>query len=754
MLCLPSRSVRRVLLLALLLALSFVVAQRVQAASGIDVVVLVDQSGSMWGHKRYHPEANDPGAFRIQAVKEIVERLAADVEGTNREHRISIFSFDRMVEPYRQDLRLSYDPNRPGEALLQAQGAMRGFDEIRHEERPWTNTPAAFAEAVSEFARLRAASSGSDNREAHLLLITDGRPYLDGTSLGGLRESIRRSAQQLRDEDVQLWVLGINDADNYWTQAKNNLESDGDFWVSVTGNPQHASRAEYPSFPAVQKIVAHFVDVWLGRPSQTITAGQPFDVPPFQRRVTFTANFQDPSARFQVLDPQRRPIPMPPRDPQAKFVRVSVSNPEPGPYEFVVDGSKGYDIRAELLPAQAELVSPLGRQPLETDATIIVRATGDNGLSLPLDPQQVPRSEFTLTGPDERTQTIPAQAEAGAQFRASWRTTQPGAHAVAITAIGSQAGKTYTIFDQIPVPPSIEVSTQRPIYLALDDPDPASRVIEFPPIGDLDVSVALVDSNMTAVDPLAYNISAPERWLSVVPVDASGAALQAPLSLEFDRSSGRWHGAVPVHADWAQGDGWYTPARVFLRFEPAQLRLGQDRAVGGLVLPAGAIDRRVGGDSFSVGPIEVSWPAWLRWFVLAVLLIALFGSLAFAIWRLLRALIIHSLDDPRKGRLELRVFDQDRDPHALNAQSFLVQGLLRLNKDRQVKAEVAGKPIVLEKFRYARSWQSRSRARASIVYRWPGEAKDARTEIYAEGPARPLVGKNQASYAVALGYRK
>lgn len=750
---LPTRFLRVAVLVVLLLALRGTIAFPAQAAPGIDVVVLVDQSGSMWGHPRYHPQANDRGAFRIQAVKEIVERLAADVEGSTREHRISIFSFDRQVVPYRQDLRLRFDPSRPGEALVQAQAAMRGFDEVRDMQQPWTNTPAAYAEAVREFARLRAAAGG-DKRHAHLLLITDGRPYLEGVGLAALRDSIRRSAQELRDAGVQLWVLGINDADNYWMEAKDNQESDGEFWEATTGDRQRASRADTPSFPAVQRIVARFVDGWLERPSNAVVVGQPFVVPPFQRRVIFTANFNEAAAPFQVLDPQKRPLPMPPRDPLAKFVRVSVPNPEPGPYEFVLDGSKSYAIRAELWPAQAELISPLGRQPLEADAAIVVRAVGDTGLPLPIDPQQVTRAEFILTGPDGREQVLPARAEAGARFAAPWRTAQPGSYALAVTVEATHAGSRHTLFARSPVQPAIEVSTERPFYLSLIEPDPQSRVIDFPPIDDLAIGVTLVDSNGAAVDPVANGLGAPERWLSAVPVDASGAALADPIALDYDRAQAAWRGTIPVNADWTRGDGWFSPKQVFLRFEPAQKRLGADRTLGGLLLPSAAIDRRIGGDAFSVGPIEVSWPAWLRWSLFALLFIGLVGGLAFLIWQLLRALIVRSLDDPRKGRLELRIFDQDRDPHLLNAHRFVVQGLLWLNKDRQIRAEIAGKQVVIEKFRYARSWQSRSRARARIVYRWPGQAKDAKTEIYAEGPARPLAAQTHASYSVALGYRK
>lgn len=722
---------------------------RAYAAGGVDVVILVDQSGSMWGHPIHHPHANDAGGHRITAVKEVVERLASDVEGTGREQRISVFNFDKNVVPFRQDLVLSFDPNRPGEAVLQARAALHAFDEIKNMDQPWTNTPGAFAAAVSEFARWRGGSGAG--RSAHLLLITDGRPYMAGRSLPELRRDLEQSAQALKDLGVQTWVVGINDVDPYWTQAKGGLVSDGEFWQHIAGD-QHAGLAQSPSFPSVQRIVARFVDSWLGTASDEVVAGQPYEVVPFLRRVSFSVAFNTPGASVQVIDPHQRLLPMPPSDPDAEFIRVSIPNPEPGPYQFVLDPKTSYSIRAETLGPKAELVNPLGRQPLDADAIIIVRAMGDLDQPLALDPAQVTAAEMTVASPGGQQKRLPATPGPGARFETSWHAAESGGHPVTIRVEATHGGRRYTVFDNTPVvPAAIEVSADRPLFLSLIEPQPDASIIDFPPIHDLAITVALVDASGAPIDRVSDYVASPAQWLSVVSIDASGVPMKPPLVLGFGADN-RWHGVVPVNADWTTGAGWYSPAQVFLHFQPAQDLLANNHVLSGLKLPPTAIDRRVAGDGLSVGPIELRWPGWLRWAILLAIALAVIGGVVLAAWLIVRAVLLRSLEDPRRGRLELRIFDSIRDPHGLNARTIPVHGVLSLKKDEQIRTEIGGKTVIMEKFRYARSLQSRRRAMARIVYRWPGQ--NGNVIVNADGPARLLAAPKYETYSVALVYTK
>src|SRR5258706_8001648 len=66
--------------------------------TGIDLVLLIDQSGSMWGYSPDHPEKNDRFNHRIGAAQEIVLRLLSDVEGSPKVHRFSVIDFGDEAE--------------------------------------------------------------------------------------------------------------------------------------------------------------------------------------------------------------------------------------------------------------------------------------------------------------------------------------------------------------------------------------------------------------------------------------------------------------------------------------------------------------------------------------------------------------------------------------------------------------------------------------------------------------------------------
>ncbi|MBK8540749.1 MAG: VWA domain-containing protein [Ardenticatenia bacterium] len=81
--------------------------------SGIDLVVLIDQSGSMWGHPEYHPEANDLRGHRIGETQSLIQRLAAHARSTATVHRVSVVDFGDEAKVAISNLVMRYDRDNP-----------------------------------------------------------------------------------------------------------------------------------------------------------------------------------------------------------------------------------------------------------------------------------------------------------------------------------------------------------------------------------------------------------------------------------------------------------------------------------------------------------------------------------------------------------------------------------------------------------------------------------------------------------------
>jgi len=142
--------------------------------------------------------------------------------------------------------------------------------------------------------------SGVLTREKFLLLITDGRPSLPPHSTGDLRKQTKIHSTTLTQNGANIWVVGLNDADNYWN------EYDGPkFWEPIAGyDTQNTPRARLaePAFPHIATVARYIVDEWL-KVSGEENFGEEAFCPPYLRRIVFDAHFNKPGASLRIMNP-------------------------------------------------------------------------------------------------------------------------------------------------------------------------------------------------------------------------------------------------------------------------------------------------------------------------------------------------------------------------------------------------------------------------------------------------------------------
>ena len=168
--------------LALLWLLTSVCSLSAWAQQGHEVIFIVDQSGSM--QRAHGPSGtwapNDPLGNRAEAIMqgyETVQNLLDTNQTTGLSHHMYVIEFGSKARQ-RPDLSISvtYDPNRPLGQINGLKNKIRtgllGYDLGN------TDTKAGF----QEVQRLVATLGAIPPDRVHVILVTDGKPFVVGSS--------------------------------------------------------------------------------------------------------------------------------------------------------------------------------------------------------------------------------------------------------------------------------------------------------------------------------------------------------------------------------------------------------------------------------------------------------------------------------------------------------------------------------------------------------------------------------------------
>lgn len=338
--------------LALLAALAAVTSAAAQA-SDHQIVFLVDQSGSM--HRTHGPQGswrpNDPDGYRIEMVLQAYESLQNRLDqsrDTTRSFTLHVVEFAGRVRR-QPPIVVRHDPGRPAGAEVAAvKSRLRAIRQPAGIDDGETD-PAVGLQEVVDLIR----SAGGT---AHVLVITDGKPYVeaaDGSNLGnterykaGLRH-VARHVRSASSDLVAVGLVGVEDRQQYWPEW-------GPFWEVETGG--NTFRVDDPA--EISPLVDRLVRGWLGLP-RAEKAGNPYYCPPYLRSVTFTVFKGSGGAQLEIKDANGRLLQA--TDPdvtitgERTYWRISVTDPVPGLWEL---DQRATEIRVEPFYKQIRRLAP------------------------------------------------------------------------------------------------------------------------------------------------------------------------------------------------------------------------------------------------------------------------------------------------------------------------------------------------------------------------------------------------------------
>jgi len=737
---------RAVILALLLTAQSGGVRLQAQSAtkpaagfSGLDVTVLLDQSGSMWQNPR-----NDRYAHRIGQSKNLIYRLAEHVEGTPFVHRLSVIDFGDSASVTLSNHVMRFNPGDPGGSLRDTKAVV----ERVVIERPLrnTNTADALRLALMEYAKMDAAQALPGRRRV-LLLITDGRPDLPGRALPDLQAAVRNEAQSLKAKNVELWVVGINDASNYWN------DGDGAFWERVTESPGHARLAETAS-SKIFTIMQDIADDWLGSKSAALK-GDEYNCPPYLRRIVFSVNMGQPRSAVGVTDPNGQDIPASSGGPSinpGNFTRFVVDDPKIGVYKIKRDPTRSYSWRVEETAADIKRLAPAKATGLEAPVRILFQARDNNGNPLQIHNEYPIDGVVTITPPTGSPIELKADYLGDAKFGVSqWKPPALGTYRVRIKGLvklkdGSEVDvfqSNASSYDEV-----IEVNNLHAYFIRLEDPEPATGFRVMKPGSEGELKFVVVDAKGNKVTNLAGLVKDPATWLQLDLVDKSGATLGGtppPLSVNSD---GTFNAALPMQLNWLHGEGWWSSGGLNLRLTEQPGRITTGNYLDSIQLTPDAESQRIGGD-----PLALSLRVRFSWIILGtalLIVLMIVGTVLFLAFRRLLPKGLIWIADQYKGRtVALKIYDADLDPDGFSGRKFSITGGAQFNYDREYSIPTENRDYVAVKLRVNRA-RIVDRVEAEVLYAWDDDPKKIYTVVLRKGKIERLKGLPRNDHAVAL----
>jgi len=401
--------------------------------TGIDVVFLVDQSGSMGGAAFGFPdrEATDPEGLRFSAVDYALSTLAAYRQSIAPELDIqmAVVAFgDDTLEVL--DWTPIADPTSPIEWSVREQELSQSLsaDRFREQLAPDpanlgnTNFIAAFENAQALFDR----QTASGNRLGVVILLTDGEPCVvsgdDAFSCGNfvleqeyMQDLLTFTNDSFSEQDYKLYTLVLDASGELWDTWRAD-------WQSIVTEPDNAMRVESSQEVGAQflTILRDVVGFVTGQesivPSASLSIGENrIFVPPYQQLMRISifkatadsglVTIQQPDGQLLTTDSSNLDI----TNPASPIEIWGISNPIPGEWLFTLDSTADQlDVFLEFIPINVDVALGNPDVKLLDDVSLTLSLLNEDGNLLPVYPAPYDQVsvEATVDYPDGTSEVL------------------------------------------------------------------------------------------------------------------------------------------------------------------------------------------------------------------------------------------------------------------------------------------------------------------------------------------------------------
>lgn len=436
--------------------------------AGEDIVVLMDESGSMMG-SRAHPMPNDPSGVRVQ----LVERYADGLLGVSEQNlianrplgfRLCIIEFGSQARLVQDWFDIVFDSTQQAGDQLQ-----RINDRIRASVDPyknWGNTDHLSALKLAEH-QFQALLKPGTGRRPILALITDGPSYVDeppyADGRGGFfqkpyTEALIHEIGTVRSTagaggiPLHFVVLGIRGTGDDWKEIQ-------PFWKHYADTVMVSGATDTLLFVPISPSLGNLSRAY--GPSDTLR------VPCYTGKLRLTAFLFKPSTRVRIADPTGAEVPL---DPYVKtrgtnYVTFEIDHPARGDWRFL-DAPERYDVRVELYYQKVVMLLPsIDRNSLpKMPHTLRCRVESLDGQPFQLDAACPVLAYALMVGAGSQTDSIsmvPSGQAGEFALAQPWTPPAPGKYQLTIRGIAQSSGQPTIAFETKPF--SFAISEQIPL---------------------------------------------------------------------------------------------------------------------------------------------------------------------------------------------------------------------------------------------------------------------------------------------------
>jgi hypothetical protein len=518
-----------------------------QDSDGIDVVFIVDQSGSMGGEAYGEPTrtATDPDDLRFLSVEFAIELLGSYRQALVDDVpiRMAVVNFGDSA-----DITLDWTAIAPPDdadwrttlAQLQETVSAAAFrDTYSPANLGNTDFIRAFRRADQLFDRL-----GDTNHQKVVIVVTDGEPCVVrgagafdcGVDAG--EQSHMNALQELAERefagaDYSLYVIALDSTGRLWESRQSD-------WEAIVRVPDHATQVENGTQIAIQiqsiltevfaqnvlsnntaSAVADGTDTGATfiTPQPIALAGDMIPVAPYQAELRLTFFKLDPiPAQVQVIDPAGNPIT--PANANVDIINAdepieiwTIRDPLPGMWQMTIESTAIVSDafwQTQSIPLALDLEMPDDIALFE-EATLRTTLARANGLLLPVyDNEYQLAVQTILTRPDGQTETMSMTNDRDGQYSTTVLADQAGSYTTVVSAqtqtldgqdlVLVEETTSFTVaglvFDAEPIPQSqylVGEQVTGAVTLLQDDGTP-------PTLPDLAVTATLIDQTGNVIE--------------------------------------------------------------------------------------------------------------------------------------------------------------------------------------------------------------------------------------------------------------
>jgi len=267
---------------------------------GVDLIILIDQSGSMsYGVRRSDDDTlprlppTDPDQRRIYTAQYLIDYMAFDNSYVNpiRTNRVLVIGFGSSGKTH---VMVPLTPLNNDVEVKQAKSL------INAEYLGETSFLSAFELIRQEFPSSTDDELVNGLRRRSIVVITDGGPYEDGpvdfdeyfAKLGAFYSA------ELGTQHYPTYVIGIDKNDVYWSRVEHLWENH----VTGKGNAQRVNTVDEVNKKVVQMICPFLNSTGTGTECRLMELGDHF-IPPYAQSVSFSFFKYDINAHVTLYRP-------------------------------------------------------------------------------------------------------------------------------------------------------------------------------------------------------------------------------------------------------------------------------------------------------------------------------------------------------------------------------------------------------------------------------------------------------------------